>query len=196
MANETEDITEIGGAQVRRLRAPGKNAVFYKSRMQIDADGAPDAYHPQSSKGRDNLANAGHSGKWWGVVTDNGKKSGTPVVQGPADPKPGFYVSTTSLSYRGHKIRDPAKYVDSTSVPYIAMPPELAKRTGARLGDLAVVINGKNQQMHYAIFADVGQKGKLGEGSIALAESREIKPLRARDKSNTRLKNSSMSGGG
>ena len=171
LPNETQDLAEIGGVKVRRLRTPEKPAVFYKGGMKIDADGAPDAYNPQSSKGRDNLANAGHTGKWWGIVTDNGKKSGNPVIQGPTDPKEGFYVSPTALSHKGFKDRDPRKYVDSTSVPYIAIPPELARKSGVRLGDYAVVVNGKNQQMHYAIVADIGPSGKLGEGSIALAEA-------------------------
>jgi hypothetical protein len=39
------------------------------------------------------LAHAGHRGNWWALVTNNEKVSGTPVVQGAADPAPGYYVS-------------------------------------------------------------------------------------------------------
>src|SRR5262245_50331332 len=68
------------------------SAVFYAGGMMIDADGAYRAYHP-ANKGLDFLANGGKPGNWWALVTENGKPSGTPVVQGPADPAPGFYIS-------------------------------------------------------------------------------------------------------
>jgi hypothetical protein len=43
--------------------------------------GAPNAYHPED-KGLDFLANAGKTGNWWGIVTEDGTPSGKPVVQG------------------------------------------------------------------------------------------------------------------
>src|SRR5690242_9239867 len=55
---------------------------FYKSGMAIDADGAFRAYHPDDRLGLDSLAHAGRFGNWWALVTDNGKSSGHPVVQG------------------------------------------------------------------------------------------------------------------
>jgi hypothetical protein len=76
--------------------APGRG-FFYKSGLAIDADGAARANHPNDQLGLDSLAHAGHRGNWWALVTDNEKTSGTPVVQGPADPAPGYYVSTTAL---------------------------------------------------------------------------------------------------
>jgi Fungal chitosanase of glycosyl hydrolase group 75 len=39
------------------------------------------------------------------------------------------------------------------------------------LGDLAVVINQKNGRSSFAIFADVGPRRRIGEGSIALARA-------------------------
>jgi hypothetical protein len=45
---------------------------------------------------------------------------------------------------------------------------------GAKLGDLAVVFNGKNGKIVNAIYADVGPSNKIGEGSIALAEALAI----------------------
>jgi len=41
---------------------------FYKSEMTIDADGAYRAYN-QNNTGLDYLANAGHPGNWWALVT-------------------------------------------------------------------------------------------------------------------------------
>src|ERR1700676_3485449 len=52
---------------------------FYKSGLAIDADGAARAYHPTGRLGLDSLVHAGHRGNWWALVTDNEKRSGTPV---------------------------------------------------------------------------------------------------------------------
>ena len=43
----------------------GNSAFFYESGMTIDADGAPNAYHP-GNLGLDDLANAGAPGRWKG----------------------------------------------------------------------------------------------------------------------------------
>ena len=45
----------------------------------------------------------------------------------------------------------------------------------AELGDFAVVINKKNGKSSFAIFADIGPRKNLGEGSIALAKSLDVK---------------------
>jgi hypothetical protein len=132
----------------------------------IDADGAPNAYHP-AGEGLDVLANAGKPGNWWGVVTDDGTPKGNPVVQGAGDPFPGFYVSATSLEDPGFARTDPRRYVASTKVPYVVLPPQLLKH--ARLGDLAMVERGGKRV--FALVADTGPRDKLGEGSIALADA-------------------------
>ncbi|MBS2026868.1 MAG: peptidoglycan-binding protein [Deltaproteobacteria bacterium] len=65
-------------------------------------------------------------------------------------------------------------YVDAKTVPYIVLPPSLARAGGAKLGDLVQVsYNGKSV---YAIYADVGPSTKLGEGSMALASQLGINP--------------------
>jgi hypothetical protein len=166
----------VGGTQV--WRAPGaENALVYEGGLAIDADGAPDAYHPED-RGLDALANAGKPGHWWGVVTAGGEESGEPVVQGPSDPKPGYYVSSTSLQDKSKKRTDPRRYVDSSSVPYLAVSPlVLAGKLagGARVGDLAAVVSTATGRVAYAVVADVGPKDKLGEGSIALAQALGVK---------------------
>jgi len=149
----------------------GQTAFFFHTGMSIDADGAPQAYHPDpgSDKGLDQLANAGHPGCWWGVVTDDGKSSGTPIIQGAGDPAPGFYVSMTSLQDKTKDPTSPLCYVDATRIPYVVLPLELRNHFDAQLGDMAVVINSTNRRSSGAIFADVGREGHIGEGSIALA---------------------------
>ena len=67
---------------------------------------------------------------------------------------------------------DPRRYVDSSSIPYIVLP---AKHSaGAKLGDFAVVFNGRNGRIANAIYADIGPTNKIGEGSIALAKALDI----------------------
>ncbi len=141
-------------------------AFFYEAGMYIDADGAPNAYHPANT-GLDDLANAGEPGRWWGLAKD---ESGNPIVQGPEDPYPGYYVSATALADRTKRPADPSRYVDASKVPYIVLPREIVRQTGARLGDFALVFNLRNGKSSPAIFADIGPAGGIGEGSIALAD--------------------------
>ena len=69
---------------------------------------------------------------------------------------------------------DPQRYVNSSEIQYISLPPAALKH--ARLGDVAVVINLANGRWADAIIADVGPHDLIGEGSIALAEELEIDP--------------------
>jgi hypothetical protein len=139
-------------------------AFFFTSGMMIDADGAPNAYKADDT-GLDELFNAGQPGKWDGIVQD---EDGNLVIQGPDDPFPGYYISCTALFDRTKRHRDPARFVDSTQIPYVALPGDLAERTGSRLGDIVLVFSERTGKYSYAIFADIGA---LGEGSIALADN-------------------------
>lgn len=165
----------VGQTIVWQLR--GQPALFYRAGMTIDADGAPKAYHPVSKKGLDALGNAGRPGNWWGIATHNGKRNGQPVIQGPNDPAPGYYVSTTALSDPTKRYTDPHRYVDATTIPYIIIPGKPKRAVGVhlrdlvRMGDFVLVVNRSNGQVAGAIVADIGPVGKLGEGSIALAEA-------------------------
>lgn len=160
-------IATVGGVTISVLE--GGSAFFFKAGMAIDADGAPTAYHPMHGRGLDNLANAGHEGNWYGVVTDTGHKNGKPLIQGPNDPAPGFYVSPTALQNKHLARADPRRYVDSLTIPYISLPGHHHDVLRASLGDLAMVINGQNGHRCAAICADIGPRAKIGEGSIALA---------------------------
>lgn len=146
------------------------NALVWQSGMAVDADGDPSAYHPNGG-GDDALGNAGGVGNWYGIVTDSGQPNGRPVVQGAYDPSPGFYISQTALVDHAKAVTDPRRYVDSRSVPYVSIPSDaLVARGGLlRIGDLAMVCYGSLRCA--ALVADVGPKGKWGEGSIALAKA-------------------------
>lgn len=161
----------VGAVHVWQL--PGQTAFFYEAGLAVDADGAPTAYHPppDSDRGLDALANAGSPGHWFGIVTDTGEPDGNPIVQGAADPAPGFYVSATSLQDRARSRHDPRRYVDATRIPYIVLPPVVRDRFQVKLGDFAMVCRRGNRQLSGAIFADIGPASHLGEGSVALAEA-------------------------
>lgn len=137
---------------------------FFSAGMAIDADGAPNAYNAENT-GLDDLSNAGYPGHWDGVLQD---REGNPLVQGLDDPFPGYYISCTSLADWSKDRFDPTRFVDASKIPYIALPGDLARATGARLGDFATVLNMRNGKFSHAIFADIGA---LGEGSIALADN-------------------------
>jgi hypothetical protein len=159
------------GREIPIWRLPGTSAFFYESGMTIDADGAPNAYHPDNS-GLDDLANAGAPGNWQGLAKN---RDGEPFVQGPGDPYPGFYVSATALADRTRSVNDPLRYIDASKIPYIVLPGFLARQLGARPGDFSVVLNQRNDRISYAIFGDTGGSDRIGEGSMALAENLEIR---------------------
>lgn len=182
----------IGGVGIFTL--PDKPAIFFKAGMTIDADGAPNAYHPDRGKGLDFLGNAGRPGNWWALVTDNGKPTGTPIIQKAADPAPGFYVSATTLEDPTKERTDPRRYVDSNAVPFLALPPQV-KNLGAKTGDFAFVVNTKNGNESGAIFVDVGPRDHIGEGSLALARALGL-PTNLRDPANpSRAGNAGASSG-
>lgn len=145
-------------------------SLWFRAGLAIDADGSPRAYHPDD-EGLDFLANAGRPGNWWALVVDG---EGEPIVQGPDDPAPGYYVSTTSLIDRRRPEADPRRYVDAEAVPFVVLPPELRvgeQATGVELGDLALVVDLESGARSFAIFADVGPRRSIGEGSMALADA-------------------------
>jgi hypothetical protein len=136
--------------------------------MSIDADGAPRAYSPTPEEGLDALEHAGSPEHWDGIATT---EDGEPVVQGPDDPAPGYYVSTTALEDHSYPPENQKRYVDASVVPYIALP---KTEDGPRLGDYALVLNTRTRKASPAIFADISDVP--GEGSIALAERLDVNP--------------------
>ena len=142
------------------------DAVLFYAGMYVDADGAPNAYGPRN-RGLDFTANAVRGGRFLSVATN---PDGKPVIQRSGRFK-GFYVSTTSLHNAAGSPMVPSTYVDARKIPYIVLPPEFMKQFGVALGDLAVVTNRRNGKSSFAIFADVGPHGKIGEGSVALAHA-------------------------
>lgn len=169
----------MGDIAIRILSLKGgdlyrRGDVFFTiSGLNIDADGSPHAYHPPTPDaphgcppGLDDLRNAGSPGDWWALVLGADRQ---PIIQGAGDPAPGYYISTTALCDPSQPKASPRCYVDSERVPYIVLPPDILRATGMRLGDLASVVNRKNEKIVHAVFGDIGPSGQIGEGSIALA---------------------------
>lgn len=144
--------------------------VSWEGGLNIDADGAPNAYGPPGSSppGLDYLANAGHPGNWYGVLVD---EHGDPIIQKMSDPCPGMYISPTSLVDHGYGPLDPRRYVDSLQVPYLAVAKDVLRERGVKLGDVGFAYNRATQKLCAAVVADAGPRGKYGEGSIALARA-------------------------
>lgn len=141
------------------------SAIMFRAKLTIDADGSPRAYGPNNS-GLDYTANAGSPGNWWGVVTNN---SGNPIIQGSGSPYPGMYVSTTSLINTAYAATSPFRYVNSEAIPFFVLPAAVKTLGNIQLGDIGYVYNTVTGLGCYAIFADGGPAGKLGEASIYLA---------------------------
>lgn len=160
-------------------------SVTFSAGATLDGDGAngqfgqPPCYAPSSYHGPtlDVIANAGGPGNWFGVMTDTGEETGTPIVQKDTDPCPGAYVSATSLHLpdeNGQPLprSSPFKYVDSATVPFIVVPPMILNGVAqVVLGCRAVVTNSRNGKSTEAVVADTGPRNHLGEISVACAKA-------------------------
>ncbi|WP_176560397.1 glycoside hydrolase family 75 protein [Brevibacillus dissolubilis] len=157
-----ETIQGREGAVIYRY----KNAVIFKSDMDIDIDGDPAAYHPNRRLAKTDF-------NVHAIAKD--ERGRLCPVQRQGDPHPGYYPSGTSLydfTYWLQNRCDPRAYVDPNVYPYFVLPyPHYKdpKWGPVRIGDLGVVINTKNGKMAYAIFADAFLGHFIGEGSLALA---------------------------
>jgi hypothetical protein len=141
--------------------------------MDVDVDGAPNAYGPPGSAALDELRNAHYRRRPHapivGYLTDDDHPN-LPILQGPNDPFPGFYISQTALTDPAHpNERDPLRYVDATRINYIVLG-NAARRKGARLGDFVAVYSHRT---HESVFAIVGDEGNPSgnEGSLHLLQS-------------------------
>ena len=157
--------------------------LFQTASVKVDADGAPNAYHPDDVKlhctkgvgfkGLDCPANAGFPDQnWWpsALVPDpiNPKRA---YVQPSPSPYAGFFVSQSSL-VDGSKARtDPARFVDSRNVPYLVFPGKFNSMPGTGvMGDFGYAVNVATGKASSFIVAEVGPpNAELGEMSIALA---------------------------
>ena len=176
-------------------REPQTQALAFVAPMQVNADGAPDAYHPDNRgtshlcdglsvkvndecrwtasclpdyrRARDEGFTGGTQLCIFGFLTD---RDGVPRIQGPDDPNPGYYISATALRQPGEPAHSPRAQLDSNTVPFAVLPGSWVRNRdiGLALGDVGVAIRLSTGDRAAFVLGDVGPRQKLGEGSIAL----------------------------
>jgi hypothetical protein len=182
----------------------GEAVLFRTSKLNVDADGAPNSYRVDGNglsytcdgvvavvagvrispgmpmwqeQCRSSWAKAIASGDYSGVAIFGfaTNAKGAPIVQGAGDPLPGAaYVSTTSVSIPGAPEGTQRRYVDATSIPYIVLPANFRKAWKIRPGSLAIVYRPKTGKLAPAVFAD---GGNLGEASVRLHQDLGSDPM-------------------
>jgi hypothetical protein len=158
----------------RQFIEHGRKAVEIVVKMDVDVDGAPNAYGPHGKKTLDILKHARaprgttDEGKIVGYMTEyNG---GPPTVQTRQDPYPGYYVSQTDFAdFSNKRMEDPRRYVDATRMNYVVQG-TVAEKAGVEMGDFAIVHSCRTGRTEYAIVADSGNLSGA-EGSLALVRA-------------------------
>lgn len=139
-------------------------------RMDVDVDGAPNAYGPPSKQTLDILLNA-HSldrtdKEIVGYLIDD---RGRPILQGPRDPFPGYYISQTAFADIGNpNERDPRRYVDARNINYVVRG-DVARRRGVHVGDFVSVYSKRTRRGVFAVVGDTGNPTG-DEGSLHLLQ--------------------------
>lgn len=165
----------INQGGVRVYKIPGSNAYHFRTaKLSFDADGAPNAYHPDSGRGLDKLANAGYPcGGWRNVLVADPRDCSKPYVQ-MGGKYSGFFVSKTSLFDASIADEtDYRRYVDSSSVPYFVFPGDFLQMRGTgRMGDFGLAFNADSKRYSWFVIADTAKSGApLGEVSLKLASA-------------------------
>ena len=162
-------------AQPRTIQRDGRTALEFQTRMEVDVDGAPNAYGPKGKKTLDVLAHAyaprvpGRPRELVGYMTedDAGKH---PTIQGKDDPNPGFYVSQTDYAdIHNPRMEDPRRYVNAATTNYVVLG-RVAIRAGVQLGDFVTAYSCRTGKSAYAIVGDSGNESGA-EGSLALVRN-------------------------
>jgi hypothetical protein len=117
--------------------APHPSFEVLTHRMDVDVDGAPNAYGPPGKPTLDILINAHYLGQAdreiVGYLLDDQQH---PILQGPKDPFPGYYISQTAFTdVANDNERDPRRYVDARNINYVVRG-NYARRAGRRTSNL------------------------------------------------------------
>jgi Fungal chitosanase of glycosyl hydrolase group 75 len=144
---------------------------YVTSYKAVDADGAPNAYHPDDI-GLDLLANAGypHSSWWKDVLVPDPSRPSKAYAQVSGEYE-GYFVAMTSLRDPNGIHTDPATYIDATRFPYVVIPTGFESLPNvAKPGDVGFATHLPTGVTSTFIVGDSGggSAAKLGEGSIAL----------------------------
>ncbi|MGB0080366.1 MAG: hypothetical protein WBP90_02455 [Terracidiphilus sp.] len=139
-------------------------------RMDVDVDGAPNAYGPPDKQTLDILLNAHYLNRAdkeiVGYLTDEHDR---PILQGPKDPFPGYYISQTAFAdIKNQNERDPRRYVDARNINYVVRG-DKARRRGVKVGDFVSVYSKRTRKSAFAIVGDTGNPTG-NEGSLHLLQ--------------------------
>lgn len=195
-----EEIGTVGIFRERQTRA-----ILFSSQMHVNTDGAPDSYHPDDigithicngvSLGANCVWQARCLTKFNKAKAENFNgptricffamathQNGKPIIQGPDDPKPGYFVSTTAFQQPGIDKKTPQAQLDSNQIPFIVIPKQWQQNSapGVKLGDFAVVLRKSTGKVSFAVVGDLGPGRKIGEGSVALHQALGNDPFRMR----------------
>jgi hypothetical protein len=159
-------VDQVDDVLIYEVMTKSPRSLLFLAGMTIDADGSPRCYGPGNS-GLDYTANGGTPGaNWWGGPVD---ASGWPVIQKVFDPYPGMYVSGTAHIDSTYDEDSPYRYIDSERIPFMVLPGKHSN--GAKLGDVCLCYNTTTGDNCYGIYADIGPGGKIGEGSMRMADA-------------------------
>jgi hypothetical protein len=158
------------------LPAQGQTPVQHASfellthRMDVDVDGAPNAYGPPGMAALDIPLNAHYLNRAdkqiVGYLID---EHGRPIIQGPKDPCPGYYISQTAFSdIQNNNEKDPRRYLDARNINYVVRG-TVARRRGVRVGDFVSVYSQHTGRSVFAIVGDTGNPTG-DEGSLHLLQ--------------------------
>jgi hypothetical protein len=151
----------------------GKQYPFFEiltHRMDVDVDGAPNAYGPPGMQTLDILLNAHYlnsaNKEIVGYLIDEHSR---PILQGPNDPFPGYYISETAFTdIEKQNEKNPRRYVDARNINYVVRG-DVARRRGVRVGDFASVYSKRTRKSVFAIVGDTGNPTG-DEGSLHLLQ--------------------------
>lgn len=165
----------LSGAAMGQPARPAPRASFeiLTRRMDVDVDGAPNAYGPVGKPTLDSLQHARLRGRPHGEIvgflTDDDNPT-VPVRQGPHDPYPGYYISQTAYTDPARtEEQDVSRYVNAARINYVVLGAE-ARRRGARLGDFVAVYSRVTHKSVYGIVGDDGNPSG-DEGSLHLLQA-------------------------
>jgi hypothetical protein len=139
-------------------------------RMDVDVDGAPNAYGPPDKQTLDVLLDAHYLNRAdepiVGYLIDEQNR---PILQGPNDPFPGYYISQTAFTdIQNQNEWDPRRYVDARKINYVVRG-NLARKRGVKVGDFVSVYSKRTRKSVFAIVGDTGNPTG-DEGSLHLLQ--------------------------
>jgi hypothetical protein len=155
----------IQGVEVFQDNDP-KARIHFLADLDVDADGAPDAYRLDNNPklALDDIhASAGYPhGNWWDVIVRDLVNPDRPFVD-----ENGFCISMTSYQRSGFDIMDRRRYLDASLIPFSVIPEFIRKvAKGTVLGcysRVTDITNGKSLAMV------TGDESGFSIGEVSLA---------------------------